>query len=88
VPSRQRNETNEFQEHPWVTKNGTDPLLSEAENTVDLVVPTDAEMNHAITSTMTNLMTVVCLSETYSSLPTKPPADQSSTEIQRASGAP
>jgi [calcium/calmodulin-dependent protein kinase] kinase len=55
--------TNEFQEHPWVTKNGTDPLLSEAENTVDLVVPTDAEMNHAITSTMTNLMTVVCLSK-------------------------
>ena len=67
-PTDKRNGINELQEHPWVTKNGTDSLLSEAENTADLVVPTDAEMKHAITSNMTNLMTVVCLSEKCSSL--------------------
>jgi hypothetical protein len=50
------------QEHPWVTKNGTDRLLSEEENTSDLVEPpTEAEMNAAITNNVRNLMTVVRL---------------------------
>lgn len=53
-----------------MTKNGTDPLLSEEENTAELVVPTDAEMKNAITSTMTNLLTVVCLPNRCGSLPT------------------
>ena len=49
-----------MQEHPWVTKRGKDPLLSEEENTADLVdPPTEAEMNAAITNNMRNLMTVV-----------------------------
>ena len=49
-----------FQEHAWVTKKGTDRLLSEAENTADLVEPpTEAEMNAAITNNLINLMTVV-----------------------------
>lgn len=49
------------QEHPWVTKRGTDPLLSFEENTADLVEPpTEAEMDAAITGNMNNLITVVC----------------------------
>lgn len=50
----------ELRAHPWVTKGGRDPLLSEAENTADLVeAPTEAEMNAAITSNMRNVMTVI-----------------------------
>lgn len=49
-----------FQEHAWVTKHGTDPLLSEAENTAKLIgPPTDAEMESAITGNVANLLTVV-----------------------------
>jgi calcium/calmodulin-dependent protein kinase kinase 2 len=45
-----------------VTKRGTDQLLSEEENTSDLVEPpTEAEMNAAITGNMRNLLTVVSL---------------------------
>lgn len=41
--------------------NGSDPLLSAEENTADIVgPPTDAEMNSAITSSITHLLTVVC----------------------------
>jgi calcium/calmodulin-dependent protein kinase kinase 2 len=43
-----------------VTKRGVDPLLSEAENTSELIgPPTDAEMETAITGNVANLMTVV-----------------------------
>jgi [calcium/calmodulin-dependent protein kinase] kinase len=48
------------QEHPWVTKNGTDPLLPAEENTADLVEPpSDIEVNHAITTKMRNLVVLV-----------------------------
>jgi [calcium/calmodulin-dependent protein kinase] kinase len=48
------------QAHPWVTKNGTDPLLSAEENCSDLVEPpTEAELHHAITGNMGNLMVVM-----------------------------
>ncbi|KAG0648518.1 kinase C [Hyphodiscus hymeniophilus] len=47
-------------EHPWVTKNGTDPLLSAEENTADLVEPpSDIEVNHAITVKMRNLIVLM-----------------------------
>ena len=43
-----------------MTKNGTDPMMSEEDNTKNLVdPPTEIEMNHAITSNMTNLLAVV-----------------------------
>jgi [calcium/calmodulin-dependent protein kinase] kinase len=49
----------ELREHPWVTKGGTDPLLSEEENTSELVEPpTEHEMNAAITGNVRQLMTV------------------------------
>jgi [calcium/calmodulin-dependent protein kinase] kinase len=49
------------QEHPWITKNGTDPLLSAEENTADLVEPpSDIEVHHAITTKMGNLIVLVC----------------------------
>ena len=49
-----------LKEHPWITKNGTDPLLSAEENTADLVEPpSDIEVNHAITAKMRNLMVLV-----------------------------
>ncbi|KAL1998106.1 hypothetical protein VTN02DRAFT_6852 [Thermoascus thermophilus] len=50
----------ELREHPWVTKNGTDPLLSEEENTAEMLEPpTEEEMNTAITSNMGNLLAVM-----------------------------
>ncbi|ETN36870.1 uncharacterized protein HMPREF1541_07857 [Cyphellophora europaea CBS 101466] len=50
----------ELRAHPWVTKGGRDPLLSEEENTAEILEPpTEAEMNAAITSNMRNVMTVI-----------------------------
>lgn len=52
--------TDETQEHPWITRNGTDPLLSTEENTADLIEPpTQAEMESAITGNFRQLLTVV-----------------------------
>ena len=43
-----------------MTKNGEDPLLSIQENCADLVdMPTEEEMNHAITGNMKQLLVVV-----------------------------
>ena len=54
--------TNQTQKHPWVTKNGTDPLLSEEENTANLVQPPSvSEVNHAITAKMRDLLMIVCI---------------------------
>lgn len=50
------------QKHPWVTKGGSDPLLSAEENCSDLVdTPTKAEMDNAITGNMSQLLIVVSL---------------------------
>ncbi|KEQ80726.1 Pkinase-domain-containing protein [Aureobasidium pullulans EXF-150] len=50
----------ELRAHPWVTKNGEDPLLSIQENCADLVdMPTEEEMNHAITGNMKQLLVVM-----------------------------
>ena len=47
-----------------MTKSGADPLLSEAENTGQLIEPpTAAEMESAITGNIGNLMTVVSMIE-------------------------
>ncbi|KAH6715327.1 BcCMK3, calcium/calmodulin-dependent protein kinase [Leptodontidium sp. MPI-SDFR-AT-0119] len=49
-----------IRDHPWVTKNGTDPLLSAEENTADLVEPpSQIEVNHAITAKMANLLVMM-----------------------------
>lgn len=73
------------QEHPWVTKNGTDTLLSEEENTSDLVEPpTEAEMDAAITNNMRNLMTVVRSSNLVVKEPTDFCAGESCQQIQIA----
>lgn len=51
---------NQYQNHPWVTKNGNDPLLSEAENCADMVeTPNELEVNHAFTRKMDHLICVV-----------------------------
>ena len=69
-------------EHPWVTKQGTDPLLSAEENTAHLVEPpSEEEMNRAITGNLSNLILVVRVSIliTYISYScTKPSSDESS----------
>ncbi|KAF2012710.1 calmodulin dependent protein kinase [Aaosphaeria arxii CBS 175.79] len=46
--------------HPWVTRDGTDELLSTSENVAIIVEPpTDEEVNAAITGNMGHLVTVV-----------------------------
>ncbi|KAB8349441.1 hypothetical protein FH972_023468 [Carpinus fangiana] len=50
----------ELREHPWVTKDGTDPLLPTEENCSAMVTPpTEDEMNAAITSNMARIMAIV-----------------------------
>ncbi|RAK71583.1 putative calcium/calmodulin dependent protein kinase [Aspergillus fijiensis CBS 313.89] len=50
----------ELREHPWVTKDGLDPLLSETENTAEIIdLPTEEEMNSAITRTIGHVMAVI-----------------------------
>ncbi|KAI9374520.1 kinase-like domain-containing protein [Aspergillus egyptiacus] len=50
----------ELREHPWVTKNGMDPLLPKSENTAEIVEPpTEEEMNSAITNSFGHVMAVV-----------------------------
>lgn len=59
-------EANIKKEHPWVTKRGTDPLLSVEENTAELIEPpTEEEMDRAITSNLSNLLVVVCATILY-----------------------
>lgn len=49
-----------LRDHPWVTKNGEDPLLSEQENCADIVEPpTEQEKEQAITGNVSNLMIVI-----------------------------
>ncbi|KAL3457996.1 kinase-like domain-containing protein [Aspergillus heterothallicus] len=55
-----RIQMDELREHIWVTKNGKDPLLSKAENTAEIVgLPTEEEMNSAITNSLGNVLAVV-----------------------------
>ncbi|KAI0866848.1 kinase-like domain-containing protein [Xylaria cubensis] len=50
----------EIRNHPWVTKNGDDPLLSEEENCSDMVeTPNELEVNHAFTQKMNHLICVM-----------------------------
>jgi [calcium/calmodulin-dependent protein kinase] kinase len=64
---------NRFQDHPWVTKGGTDPLLSTEENCSDPVDPPNSlELNHAFTRKMSHLICVV--SPSFVRSPPQPPA--------------
>ena len=48
------------QVHPWVTRDGLDPLLSAEENTANLVEPpTQEETDQAITSNLSNVLVLV-----------------------------
>lgn len=50
----------QIREHPWVTRQGTDPLLAKSENVAIIIdPPTDEEVNAAITGNMGHLVTVV-----------------------------
>ncbi|KAL8945357.1 MAG: hypothetical protein Q9211_000127 [Gyalolechia sp. 1 TL-2023] len=50
----------ELRQHPWVTKNGDDPLLSKEENTANLIEPpTEEETNNAITGNLGNVMVLM-----------------------------
>ncbi|KAF2720523.1 kinase-like protein [Polychaeton citri CBS 116435] len=50
----------ELRVHPWVSKNGTDPLLSTEENCAEILdPPTEVEMAHAITGSIAHLMIVM-----------------------------
>ena len=47
-------------DHPWVTKEGKDPLLSEEENTANLIEPpTQEETDEAITGNLSNILFMV-----------------------------
>ncbi|CAG8085277.1 unnamed protein product [Penicillium nalgiovense] len=71
-----------LREHPWVTKNGTDPLLSFEENTSQIIEPpTEEEMDSAITRKMGHLVTVMKAVQRFKRLtdPMKPQSPIQST---------
>ncbi|KAI9040272.1 putative calcium/calmodulin dependent protein kinase [Aspergillus affinis] len=50
----------ELRAHPWVTRDGLDPLLSESENTAEIIgLPTEEEMNSAITKNIGHVLAVM-----------------------------
>ncbi|KAL4890436.1 calcium/calmodulin-dependent protein kinase [Aspergillus ambiguus] len=50
----------ELRTHPWVTKDGSDALLPESENTSDIIEPpTEEEMNSAITTNFGHVLAVM-----------------------------
>ncbi|MCJ1404684.1 hypothetical protein MMC11_007910 [Xylographa trunciseda] len=58
-----------LRDHPWVTKRGTDPLLSAEDNTAHLVEPpSEEEMNRAITGNLSNLILVMKAVNKFKSL--------------------
>ncbi|KAI0460507.1 kinase-like domain-containing protein [Xylaria acuta] len=59
----------EIRNHPWVTKNGNDPLLSKEENCSDMVeTPNELEVNHAFTRKMDHLICVMRAIQRFKSL--------------------
>ncbi|KAL2824004.1 kinase-like domain-containing protein [Aspergillus cavernicola] len=55
-----RIQMDELREHPWVTKNGMDPLLPKCENTSQIIgLPTEEEMNSAITNSLGHVLAVM-----------------------------
>ncbi|KAF2404638.1 Pkinase-domain-containing protein [Trichodelitschia bisporula] len=59
----------ELREHPWVTRNGTDPLLSREENIAEIIEePTQEELNNAITGNMGHLVVVMKAVNKFKSL--------------------
>ncbi|KAF8416524.1 kinase-like domain-containing protein [Tirmania nivea] len=49
----------QLREHPWVTRHGKDNLLSYEENTTPILIPTEEELNCAITKSIRHVMTIV-----------------------------
>lgn len=57
------------QEHPWVTRDGTDPLLDAEENCSELVeAPNELEVSHAFTRRMGHLLCVMKAIQNFKSL--------------------
>ncbi|KAI0851847.1 Pkinase-domain-containing protein [Daldinia vernicosa] len=79
----------EIRNHPWVTKGGTDPLLSEEENCSDVVEPPNAlEVNHAFTRKMDHLMCVLKAIRRFKSLISKSRVATPEIKVPQISHAP
>ncbi|KAI8628703.1 Pkinase-domain-containing protein [Xylariaceae sp. FL1651] len=92
----------EIRNHPWVTKNGSDPLLSEDENCSDMVeTPNELEVNHAFTRKMDHLLCVLRAIQRFKGLVSqsrvttpriphapRPAVKEVKTEQQRSSSSP
>ncbi|KAL6235471.1 hypothetical protein BDW75DRAFT_141759 [Aspergillus navahoensis] len=64
-----RIQMDELREHPWVTKNGMDPLLPKSENTAEIVgLPTEEEVNSAITKSFGHVLAVMKAVKKFKSL--------------------
>ena len=61
-----------YQEHPWVTKNGSDKLLSAEENCAHHIdPPNELELNHAFTRKMNHLLCVMKALQRFKALRAK-----------------
>lgn len=67
--AREQRELTREQDHPWVTKEGTDPLLSADENCSDPIdPPNELEVSHAFTRRMSHLLCVMRAISNFKSL--------------------
>ncbi|KAI2782930.1 Pkinase-domain-containing protein [Daldinia loculata] len=79
----------EIRNHPWVTKGGTDPLLSEEENCSDVIEPPNAlEVNHAFTQKMDHLMCVLKAIRLFKGLVSKSRVTTPEIKVPQISHAP
>ncbi|KAI1374697.1 Pkinase-domain-containing protein [Hypoxylon crocopeplum] len=79
----------EIRDHPWVTKGGSDPLLSEEENCSDKLEPPNAlEVNHAFTRKMDHLICVMRAINRFKSLISKSRVTTPEVRTPRTSLAP
>ncbi|KAE8351690.1 kinase-like domain-containing protein [Aspergillus coremiiformis] len=80
-PAR-RIQMSELREHAWVTRNGMDPLLPESENTAEIIgLPTEEEMNTAITKTIGHVLAVMKAVKNFKRLISPTKADPSMQSI-------
>ncbi|KAF4124131.1 protein-serine/threonine kinase [Geosmithia morbida] len=76
----------QLREHPWVTKEGTDPLLSEKENCAHHIEPpNELEISRAFTRKMNHLLYVMKVLYKFKSLLAKKSRDQSTGDKRPSS---
>lgn len=77
----------ELREHPWVTRDGTDPLLPAEENCQHVVdPPNELELNHAFTRKMNHLLCVMKVLHKFKTIKARKLAEAKAREAESEGG--